>query len=486
MIHMFFEIILWGYIPILLFIGIIVRKQDKKDTQFYWGYKIQEKTCLRPDISIGFLYWYISGGVILLLTVIFLILCNWQILDLNRIKDMLPLDIIEDVIAADFAAITVYSLVFALKKGFYLGISIQDVLRNTFLPDTLHYIGIDSIIIFVGTFLQNAWFKDEILLSAILDVTYLLWLCTLLYLFLNITKLLISTTKSELKSFEALKYRINGRFIIENKNLISESQVDVVCEYLLRKIQKEYVKIEGKKNEICEVQLKSVEVERNKWIKISSTVWMGGIALLFGGIGWMIQASGTSEIPKEGAIAATVIMIAVVVVGGVAHIWPRAACDRVFYVFKSKSREKIVMKNGNPVWKSRYKFVEHMQDILGLYKVLLDNDMAENIKDIIIQSVNDNIESQALKKVLLILFLYLEYEHGLKTQKGKKNKLIKYNKIIERNSLEYTLSNAILSGVYKQAKIENGSENYMKLENPIFESMVDYINRHNDSKERHK
>lgn len=57
MINVILEYILLGYIPILFFVAIILRGREKKDDQFYWGSKIQEKSSFANDISIFFLYW---------------------------------------------------------------------------------------------------------------------------------------------------------------------------------------------------------------------------------------------------------------------------------------------------------------------------------------------------------------------------------------------------------------------------------------------
>lgn len=81
-------------------------------------------------------------------------------------------------------------------------------------------------------------------------------------------------TKSELKAFNALRYRINDCYKIENENIVNEIPLKAISEYLLEKIQKEYIKIAGKGKEIDEVEIKSRKIEKNKWITLSCSVWM--------------------------------------------------------------------------------------------------------------------------------------------------------------------------------------------------------------------
>lgn len=482
MINLFYEIILWGYIPLLLFLVIIMKKHEKKDLQLYWGYKIQEKSSLKSGINTSFLTWCISIGVILILSVVVLFLCELKIFNIAAIIKFFRGNKGQEIVVTDLAAISAFSLVFALKKRFYLGINIQDVLENSFLPDILQYIWIDSIILIIDSVLgQTKLITDEaeIVLSIIFVITYLLWICHLLYLFWNITKLLISTTKSELKSFDVLKYRINSCYVLENKNAVDKTQLNAVSEYLFKKIQRKYGKFAGKQNELCDVKLKSVELDKNIWIDISGTLSIGVIALLFDGIGWGIQLSGKSKIPRWGAMSATAITGVALGIGCFSHIWARGTQDRTFYEFQFGTKKKIVMKGCNPIWNRRYKFIGYVEDLLGLYKILLENDVQEGIRNTVVESMYDYIESETLKNVIGILLLYLEYENNLKVKKKKiHKKKIKnrYNKEIRRDSIEYNLSNSILCEVYKQNKIENGSKNYQELENVIFDSMVDYIN----------
>lgn len=60
MINLFYEILLWGYMPLLLFLVIIMKRREKKDLQLYWGYKIQEKSSLKAGINTSFLTRLIS------------------------------------------------------------------------------------------------------------------------------------------------------------------------------------------------------------------------------------------------------------------------------------------------------------------------------------------------------------------------------------------------------------------------------------------
>lgn len=58
--------------------------------------------------------------------------------------------------------------------------------------------------------------------------------------------------------------------------------------------------------------------------------------------------------------------------------------------------------------------------------------------------------------------MYLEYENNL--AKGKNKEVwTRYNRKIEIDSLEYTLSNAIISEVYKNVKCKDGIVDCMEL-----------------------
>lgn len=483
MINVILEYILLGYIPILFFVAIILRGREKKDDQFYWGSKIQEKSSFANDISIFFLYWNMSLGIILLFTIFFLFLCNVKFVSIDKIGHMLTLNRAQEIIVTDFAAISAYSLVAALKKKFYLGVSIQDVLRNSCLPEKLQYICIDSTIILVAIVAnQIEWISEDgkVLLLILVKITYLLWILNLLSLFVNITKLFISTTKSELKSFEALKYRINSCYILDDKKIVDEFQVKAVCEYLLKKIQRKYDNLVKGQNKIQKVELKSVELDKNIWIDLSATICMGVLALLFIAMGWAIQMSGKGTITFIGTVIATVVTVVTLLIGGKTHIWARGIMGRVFYQFEINSRKKIVMTGLNILWKSRYDLIEYIQDLLGLYKVLLDNNIRKNTRNVVVCSVNDYIKSKELKKTLEILLSYFEYDYILKNKKEKlvnKKGLVSYNKKIKKNSVEYMLANAILSELYKETKIENGNKNFEIIENTILNDMVEYLDK---------
>ena len=99
-------------------------------------------------------------------------------------------------------------------------------------------------------------------------------------------------TKSELKAFNALRYRINDCYKIENENIVNEIPLKAISEYLLEKIQKEYIKIAGKGKEIDKVKIKSRKIEKNKWITLSCSVWMSITVIIFIGMGLLMHFLG--------------------------------------------------------------------------------------------------------------------------------------------------------------------------------------------------
>lgn len=475
----FLEIMFFIYIPILCLCIFMIRKQAKRDTQFYWGCRIQKNTQLKYDRSIAFSYWNMSIGIILVLTLLYITLAQLSVLDINKIGSALSISRGQEVVVADLAAVSAFSLVMSVKKEFYLGISIQDVLKNTFLADILQYIGVDSVIIIfgIGAYrFEKIVDEAKLFLLVAVNITYVLWICNLLYLFYNIAKLFVSTTKSELKAFNVLRYRLNGCYRFENRNAVDENQLNAVCEYLFKKIQKCYTRLEKKNGEICKVEVKSTVIDKNIWINIGGTICVGGIAAFFIGMGWVVQLNTKTGISIWLAGILSGITIVMIIIGCVKNIWAQVIFNKFFYVFEHKAKKIIAIKGFIPIWNRHYEFIENIQDALGLYKVLLDNNVPKRMRKIFVMSMNDHIEFQSLKNVMELLILYLEYEKDL--TKGKNKKVwTRYNKKIERNSLEYSLANAILSEVYKNAKTENGIKDCKMLENAKFDHMVDCINK---------
>lgn len=501
MINKVFEIAAFGYSGILLFMFLfIMRKEQKRepDTQFYWGSRVQEKLSLKYNTSNFFSECNISIGIILLLTIIFWILGRFGFLDISKGNNIIPISRMQEVVVADLTAISAFSLVIVLKKKFYLGISIQDVLKNTFLPETMQFLSINSVIMLLGIGLCRLRQIDpeikEVLIITV-HTTYLLWICNLLYLFCKIASLFCGTTKSELRTFNVLRYRINACYQIENKNIIDEVQVDAISEYLFKKIKKSYTRLMPKKKGFDKVEIQSIEIYKNMWINMCGSVGVFAIVAVFVGLGWFMHCLGKTGVPIRVDVILTAITAGVYIFGLYKNIWLIIGQDKFFYVFKQSDKKKIVMRGFNPIWKKRYELIGNIQDMLGLYKILLDNDVEKKKRDIVVQRLKDVIDMEPLKNVLEILFLYLEYEQFLKRRNIdseieapkcviksinniiKKEKLITYNKKIDHQSFVYTFCNAILSEIFKQPKIENGTKNYRKLENVKFDSMVDFINK---------
>lgn len=478
MINTVFEILFFVYIPFLLVLVLIIRKQEKKDIGFYWGYRKQKNIKLRYDRSIDFSWWNISILTILFITLFYMILAQLGFFDINKIISTLPISRGQEIVVADLAAVSAFSLVMAVKKDFYLGISIQDVLKNTFLANILQYIGIDSVIIIIGIVVYRVdqiTAEAKLLLLATVKITYILWICNLLYLFYSIAMIFVSTTKSELKAFNVLRYRLNGCYRLENRNVVDEAQLSAVCEYLFKRIQKCYTKLVGRDGEICKAEVQSIEIAKNTWINVSATVCFGVIAALFIVMGWLIQLNENTIIPIWLAGILSGITVVAIIVGYIKKIWIQGVFDKFFYEFDQKSKKKIAIKGANYIWNRRYDFIGNIQDSLGLYKVLLDNKMPKRLKKIFVKSINENIESQSIRNVIELLILYLEYENDL--AKGKNKEVwTRYNRKIEIDSLEYTLSNAIISEVYKNVKCKDGIVDCMELKNVNFEQMVNCIN----------
>mgnify|MGYP000167143809 FL=1 len=89
-----------------------------------------------------------------------------------------------------------------------------------------------------------------------------------------------------------------------------------------------------------------------------------------------------------------------------------------------------------------------------------------------------------------LLICYLEYSNvfsriSSSEDIAKFQTTINTNKKVKKISLEYTLSNAVLCEIYKNAMIKNGSKNYQKLGNKKFDSMIEYINKCIDAKNKH-
>ena len=226
------EVLLFTYIPFVLLVLILLSnkpKEETRDIKFYWGNRIQERINLKDNKLLPLLYWIITIGVILLLTVIFLFMGNLKIVDISKISYILPISKGKEVFVTDLAVASAYSLVLALKKKIYLGISIQDVLNNTFLPDILQFISINSIIIMIGIGVYRIEYMAgslKLLIVIVTKITYWLWNLNILCLFCEMVRMFTRVTKSELKAFNALRYRINDCYKIENENIVNELQTE--------------------------------------------------------------------------------------------------------------------------------------------------------------------------------------------------------------------------------------------------------------------
>ena len=490
------EVLLFTYIPFVLLVLILLSnkpKEETRDIKFYWGNRIQERINLKDNKLLPLLYWIITIGVILLLTVIFLFMGNLKIVDISKISYILPISKGKEVFVTDLAVASAYSLVLALKKKIYLGISIQDVLNNTFLPDILQFISINSIIIMIGIGVYRIEYMAgslKLLIVIVTKITYWLWNLNILCLFCEMVRMFTRVTKSELKAFNALRYRINDCYKIENENIVNEIPLKAISEYLLEKIQKEYIKIAGKDKEIDKVKIKSRKIEKNKWITLSCSVWMSITVIIFIGMGLLMHFWGNTNVPISFVYIILVITVLLFVIGSWKNVWADLFQDKIFYIFKQGKKKKIVMRGSNPIWKKRYEVIESIQDLMGLYKILLDNDIRERDRNVIIQTIDDYIESEKLRNVLKLLICYLEYSNvfsriSSSEDIAKFQTTINTNKKVKKISLEYTLSNAVLCEIYKNAMIKNGSKNYQKLGNKKFDSMIEYINKCIDAKNKH-
>ena len=461
------EVLLFTYIPFVLLVLILLSnkpKEETRDIKFYWGNRIQERINLKDNKLLPLSYWIITIGVILLLTVIFLFMGNLKIVDISKISYILPISKGKEVFVTDLAVASAYSLVLALKKIIMIGIGVY---RIEYMAGSL-----------------------KLLIVIVTKITYWLWNLNILCLFCEMVRMFTRVTKSELKAFNALRYRINDCYKIENENIVNEIPLKAISEYLLEKIQKEYIKIAGKGKEIDKVEIKSRKIEKNKWITLSCSVWMSITVIIFIGMGLLMHFLGNTNVPISFVYIILVITVLLFVIGSWKNVWADLFQDKIFYIFKQGKKEKIVMRGSNPIWKKRYEVIESIQDLMGLYKILLDNDIKERDRNVIIQTIDDYIESEKLRNVLKLLICYLEYSNvfsriSSSEDIAKFQTTINTNKKVKEISLEYTLSNAVLCEIYKNAMIKNGSKNYQKLGNEKFDSMIEYINKCIDAKNKH-
>lgn len=212
--------------------------------------------------------------------------------------------------------------------------------------------------------------------------------------------------------------------------------------------------------------------------------------IIFIGMGLLMHFWGNTNVPISFVYIILVITVLLFVIGSWKNVWADLFQDKIFYIFKQGKKEKIVMRGSNPIWKKRYEVIESIQDLMGLYKILLDNDIRERDRNVIIQTIDDYIESEKLRNVLKLLICYLEYSNvfsriSSSEDIAKFQTTINTNKKVKKISLEYTLSNAVLCEIYKNAMIKNGSKNYQKLGNKKFDSMIEYINKCIDAKNKH-
>lgn len=108
----FLEFFLFGYGIILFGLPIAFnKKREKRDTRYFWGNKLQEKTRLKISNVMNIFSWEFSIGTIFSATAFYLILVSWNVIDWNQINISLPIDMGREIMVADLAAISAFSLV---------------------------------------------------------------------------------------------------------------------------------------------------------------------------------------------------------------------------------------------------------------------------------------------------------------------------------------------------------------------------------------
>lgn len=525
-------------VPVMLFVwccAFWTTKRKSKNTSleelknFYWlknsdeNEKIERKYYSVLGLIGESIYW----GVIIL---VFLVIPFFKIYNFSPLKSLISSEAFWNILAIDIQILTVISLIIVLKKDYYLGITIKEVMKAYRIPDLVIKVLICSCIIFLCYSIYNIIeIRNNEIYSILVECTIysfmFLMLINLIVLIYRTITICINNSKKEIETFKCLRYKMTFENQLKQEEAIKGNVVEKISTYLVNEVKRCYKSFRKKSDKLVEIQYGSAIVpvrknckndkKYNRKIKIIGIVRISFFAFLILSV-FIVEGHMQIKEKKESIgfiIAAIVLVLVIIILGAVTNVWNIVAVNRSFFVFKYEKggktklrNEKIAAFGFGILYSKRYNFIGAIEDLASFYKILLYNKQGKKVADIIVRQVEEKIkEEEKIKNTILLLLYYFNYEkYYLKNEvkvdrkiKGKdrieavrkkteqkidKNKIYDYDEMkiwmenISRESVEYQLADSILKEAYKEPEIkENGEINPEKLKNYKFEYYFEFI-----------
>lgn len=445
-------------IPIVLLVWCIVFRRIKNKNKnatleelknFYWlknsngNERIEEKYYCMQNIIFEIIY------IGLFIFWILICMAAADIYDFGALKSFVSSVAFWNVLEVNIGILTVISLVITLKKEYYLGITIKDVMKLYEIPDSMIKILICSSILFIfyGIYNISLIKNDEIrsMFVELLIYTFMLLilenLIVLLYRTINIC---INSSKKEMKTFKCLRYKIAYEYQLKQNEPINSGAVEKISTYLVKEVQKYYKSFREKADKLVEVQYDSTillmdeitenDKKYNRKFRKKGTILIGFISFFILGV----LTFSNIQIKERGYIKILIIemilTLFLIIIGAKMNVWNIFVANRSFFVFKYDvkgegipNREEIAAF-GFGRYNKRYNFIGAIEDLISFYKILLHNQQGEMVRDIVIKKVKEKInkpEDEKLRNTILLLLYYFDYEKYYLESEAKVGRRVK-------------------------------------------------------------
>lgn len=210
--------------------------ESKKNN--YWLKPLGDRERLEEDNCLYVMRFCTNIGVIMCMMLIFFLLDAFQLYDFRFIDRLCTIDGCKDIVGFEISILALISLVWALKKDYYLGITVKDVIKRSCIPGCLINIFTCGVYILVGHALYylKVIQTDVSMKRSVGVFTYSVWV----YLLFNMMriiyctiKLCLNTDKKELEVFQCFRYKIIHTIQVDNSQIIDEYVVGRILTYLL-------------------------------------------------------------------------------------------------------------------------------------------------------------------------------------------------------------------------------------------------------------
>lgn len=516
---------------LFILLGKKFTKYDKESVQeqkdFLW-LKIQGSNKQLEENNCSFGYRFVmSFCFVSLVFLLFTLVYGFDLYKFNFSNEIYSISGCFTAVGLLASAVMVISLVLANKKDFYLGINAKDVVSQSHIPSGLANMYSGTAYLFLGYFLSNVAVPYEEIIKLVQ-----LWIyASACYILVNLMmviqqtiQLCLSVDQKELGVLRCFRRRIIDVVKLDEKQTVSEVAVEKITAYLLKECRHRLKQSKTNIEHLKSVRLYSaVSNECEKTCLKRLKAYADGLALLMvGTIGLpgIVNACMIQNRDKTIIVLWVMILltIALYIYGCWGRLWLLFFSARYYYVFSvsdtdSGKTENKIAEWGNPFsWSKRYEAVGLMEDLLGFYKMLLYNKRGRKYRYVVINQVVSKIDERnaTVRNALLLLLYYAEYEKiylKLKSDKKRKNlhqdnllgpdeklvqavnREVKKRRVIDYDLLnnyidfdtisaaEYQLADAILSEIYKEPFVRNGSIVPDQLWNYKFECFYEHIQR---------